>query len=422
MKILLLGSGGREHAIAWRLRRDDPALQLFTAPGNAGTGRIGANLSLSATDVAGLVAWALREKPDLTVVGPEAPLCAGVVDRFEQAGLPIFGPNASAARLEGSKVFSKEFLLKHGLPTAPGACFRDSQSALAYSRKQPNFPQVLKADGLAAGKGVVIAQTPEEAAQTIDLIMEQRVFGEAGSQMVIEEFLPGREMSVHVLTDGISHFVLPIAQDHKKLGEGDSGPNTGGMGAYAPAPFATAELQAQISAQVVEPVLAALRKEGIDFRGILYIGIIWTKEGPSILEFNVRGGDPETQVLLPLIDTPLVEIFQAVRERRLGKLEIRLNSNHAVTVVLAAAGYPGTPETGVTIEGLDSDLPNTCVFQAGTKQEGERVVTNGGRVLSVTAWAADLATARELAYQRLAKIHFAGSQYRRDIAARLTLE
>jgi len=422
MKILLLGSGGREHALAWRLRQDDPDLQLFTAPGNAGTGQLGTNLPLGATDLDGLAAWALKEKPDLTIVGPEAPLCAGVVDRFEKAGLPIFGPNAAAARLEGSKVFTKNFLLKHDLPTAPGACFNESLSAYAFSQKHDAYPQVLKADGLAAGKGVIIAQTPREAAQTIDRIMDQRIFGEAGRAMVIEEFSAGREMSIHVLTDGISHFILPIAQDHKKLGEGDSGPNTGGMGAYAPAPFATPELQAQISTQVVEPVLAALRKEGIDFRGILYIGLIWTKDGPSILEFNVRGGDPETQVLLPLLDTPLVEIFQAVREQRLGKLEIRLNAKHAVTVVLATAGYPGTPETGVPIEGLDLDIPGTCVFHAGTKQEGQRVVTNGGRVLSVTAWAADLTAARELAYQRVAKIHFAGSQYRRDIAARLTLE
>jgi phosphoribosylamine--glycine ligase len=422
MKILLLGSGGREHALAWRLKQDDPGLQLFTAPGNAGTGRLGTNLPLGATDIDGLVAWALREKPDLTIVGPEAPLCAGVVDRFEQAGLPIFGPNAAAARLEGSKVFSKKFLLKHGLPTALGACFNDSLSAYTYSQKHNLYPQVIKADGLAAGKGVIIAQTPIEAAQTIHRIMDARIFGDAGRALVIEEFLPGREMSVHVLTDGVSHFILPIAQDHKRLGEGDSGPNTGGMGAYAPAPFATAELQARISTQVVGPVLAALRGEGIDFRGILYIGLIWTKEGPGILEFNVRGGDPETQVLLPLIDTPLVEIFQAVREQRLGKLDIRLNSNHAVTVVLAAAGYPGTPETGATIEGLDLDLPGTGVFQAGTKQEGDHIVTNGGRVLGVTAWGADLATARDLAYQRVAKIHFAGSQVRRDIAARLTLE
>jgi phosphoribosylamine--glycine ligase len=422
MKILLLGSGGREHAIAWRLKQDDPRLELFTAPGNAGTAKLGTNLALSATDLDGLVAWATREKPDLTVVGPEAPLCAGVVDRFEQAGLAIFGPNKAAARLEGSKVYTKNFLLKHGLPTSPGAGFSDSASALDYSRKQKVFPQVIKADGLAAGKGVIIAKTSEEAEQTIRQIMEERVFGNAGSQLLIEEFSAGREMSIHVLTDGISHVILPISQDHKKLGDGDTGLNTGGMGAYAPAPFATPELQAQISKLVVEPVLAGFRKEGIDFRGILYIGIIWTKNGPSILEFNVRGGDPETQVLLPLIDTPLVELFQAVREQRLGALKVQLNAKHAVTIVLAAAGYPGTPETGAVIEGLDVDVPDTCVFHAGTKLDGGKVVTNGGRVLSVTAWGAELASARSLAYQRASKIHFAGSQYRRDIAARLTLE
>ena len=422
MKILLIGSGGREHALAWRLRRDDPKVDLFTAPGNAGTGQVGTNLPISATDLDGLVTWAAKEKPDLTVVGPEAPLCAGVVDRFEKAGLPIFGPNAAAARLEGSKVFTKNFLLKHGLPTAPGAGFTESLAAYAYSQKHNQYPQVIKADGLAAGKGVIIAQNPMEAAQTIDRIMDKRIFGEAGRTLLIEEFLPGREMSVHVLTDGISHVILPIAQDHKKLGEGDSGPNTGGMGAYAPAPFATAQLQEQISAEVVKPVLEALRKEGIDFRGILYIGLIWTKEGPRILEFNVRGGDPETQVLLPLIDTPLVEIFQAVREQRLGKLKVRLNSNHAVTIVLAAGGYPGTPETGVPIDGLDLEMAGTSVFHAGTQQMGKRVLTHGGRVLSVTGWAPDLATARDLAYRRTAKIHFAGSQFRRDIAARLTLD
>ena len=422
MKLLLIGSGGREHALAWRLRQDNPKAEIFIAPGNAGTAQIGFNLPINATDLDGLTTWALSEKPDLTIVGPEAPLCAGVVDRFEKAGLPIFGPNAAAARLEGSKVYTKNFLLKYNLPTAPGAGFSDSLAAYAYSQKHNTYPQVLKADGLAAGKGVIIAESPREAAQTIHRIMEARVFGDAGREMVIEEFLPGREMSVHVLTDGISHFILPIAQDHKKLGEGDSGPNTGGMGAYAPAPFATPELQAQISTQIVEPVLTAFRQEGIDFRGILYIGLIWTKDGPSILEFNVRGGDPETQVLLPLIDTPLVDIFRAVREQRLGSLPIKLNAKHAVTIVLAAGGYPGTPETNVPIEGLGVDLSDTCVFHAGTKQEGDKVLTSGGRVLSVTAWANDLTSARDLAYQRVAKIHFAGSQYRRDIAARLTLE
>ncbi len=422
MKILLIGSGGREHALAWALHRDNPRLELFTAPGNAGTARFGTNLPLAATDLDGLVKWAVEEKPDLTVVGPEAPLCAGVVDRFEAAGLPIFGPNRAAARLEGSKVFTKEFLLRHGLPTAPGRGFTDAAAALAYSRENATFPQVIKADGLASGKGVIIAQDAAEASAAIRHIMEEKVFGDAGNAMLIEEFLPGREMSVHVLTDGISHVMLPIAQDHKKLGEGDTGPNTGGMGAYAPAPFATPDLQARIAREIVEPVLAALRHDGIDFRGILYIGLIWTKTGPQILEFNVRGGDPETQVLLPIIDTPLLEILQAVREQRLGKLDVRLNSRHAVTIVLAAAGYPATPESGALINGLEADQPDSFVFHGGTKWEGQYVAVSGGRVLTVTAWASDLATARDLAYRRVAKISFAGCQYRRDIAARLTLE
>jgi phosphoribosylamine--glycine ligase len=422
MKILLIGSGGREHAIAWRLRQDDPAVELFLAPGNAGTAQLGTNLSLAATDLDVLVAWAAKERPDLTVVGPEAPLCAGVVDRFEAAGLPIFGPNQAAARLEGSKVFTKQLLLKHGLPTAPGECFTDSTAAAHYLQQRPSFPQVLKADGLAAGKGVIIADTPAEAAQALGQIMDLRIFGDAGNQLVIEDFTSGREISVHVLSDGQSHVILPFSQDHKKMGDGDSGPNTGGMGAYAPAPFATPELRAEISRKVVEPVMAAIRKEGIDFRGILYIGLIWTNHGPSIIEFNVRGGDPETQVLLPLLDTPLIDLLRAVRERRLGKVDLKLKARHAVTVVMAAAGYPGTPEAGAEITGLAEEIPGTMVFHAGTKLAGGKVVAAGGRVLSVTGWASDLAAARELAYRRVAKIHFAGCQYRRDIAARLTLE
>jgi phosphoribosylamine--glycine ligase len=422
VKILLIGSGGREHALAWRLLRDDPQTTLFTAPGNAGTARLGTNLPIGASDLDALLAWAVQEKPDLTIVGPEAPLCAGVVDRFEKAGLPIFGPNAAAARLEGSKVFTKNFLLRRHLPTAPGAGFSDPRAASAYSRDHPAYPQVIKADGLAAGKGVIIAETPAEAAEAIHRIMELRVFGDAGRELLIEEFLPGREMSVHVLTDGVSHVILPISQDHKRLGDGDTGLNTGGMGAYAPAPFATKALEEQISREIVGPVLAAFLQEGLDFRGILYIGIMWTKLGPRILEFNVRGGDPETQVLLPLLDTPLLELLQAVRERRLGKLEVKFNANHAVTIVLAAAGYPGEPETGVPIDGLDLEMPGTTVFHAGTKLEKGKVLSNGGRVLSVTAWAPGLAAARELAYRRLDKIHFAGSRHRRDIAARLTLE
>jgi phosphoribosylamine--glycine ligase len=421
MRILVIGSGGREHALAWRLRGDD--VSLFFAPGNAGTARLGSNLPISATDIPALLDWAKKEKPDLTVVGPEAPLCAGVVDVFEKARLPIFGPNRAAARLEGSKVFTKALLLKHGLPTAPGASFTDAAAARAYGRAQTVYPQVIKADGLAAGKGVIIAQNFQEAENAIRRIMDEKAFGPAGGAVVIEDFLPGREMSIHVLTDGLSHVILPISQDHKKLGDGDSGPNTGGMGAYAPAPFATAEVRDRVAREIVEPVLAAFRKEGIDFRGILYIGLIWTREGPRILEFNVRGGDPETQALLPLLKTPLLEALQAVREQKLGSCPVRFKTDQAVvTVVLAAPGYPDALETGAPIKGLDLELPGTFVFQAGTRSDGKEVVTNGGRVLSVTGWAADLVRARELAYQRAAKIDFAGCHYRRDIAARLTLE
>jgi phosphoribosylamine--glycine ligase len=421
MKFLVIGSGGREHAFAWALQRDDPQAQLFIAPGNAGTEEIGTNVPISATDIDRLVEWARKEKPDLTIVGPEAPLCAGVVDRFEEAGLPIFGPNQAAARLEGSKVYTKNFLLKYNLPTAPGAGFSDTAAALAYSEAHTIFPQVLKADGLAAGKGVIIAKDLDEAHATIRRIMDERVFGDAGREMVIEEFLPGREMSIHVLTDGLSYKMLPIAQDHKKLLDNDEGPNTGGMGAYAPAPFATPELTHQIATEIVEPVLAAFVQEGIDFRGILYIGIIWTPEGPSILEFNVRGGDPETQVLLPLLETPLFEIFQAVRERRLGKIEIKFRPLYAVSVVMAAGGYPDKPETGVPIKGLSNNVKDTYVFHGGTKREGNNCLTSGGRVLSVVGWAADLGSARHNAYEKIGKIFFAESRKRCDIAARVNL-
>jgi phosphoribosylamine--glycine ligase len=421
MKYLVIGSGGREHAFAWALQRDDPQAQLFIAPGNAGTEELGTNVPIQATDLDGLVEWAQKEKPDLTIVGPEAPLCAGVVDRFEAAGLPIFGANRAAARLEGSKVYTKNFLLKYNLPTAPGACFSETAAALAYSEANTVFPQVLKADGLASGKGVIIAKDLDEAHATIRRIMDDRIFGDAGREMVIEEFLPGREMSIHLFTDGLSYRMLPIAQDHKTLLDNDEGPNTGGMGAYAPAPFATPELTRQIATEIVEPVLAAFVQEGIDFRGILYIGIIWTPAGPSILEFNVRGGDPETQVLLPLLATPLVEILQAVREQRLGKLELKFHPLFAVSVVLAAGGYPDQPETGLPIKGLANNMKDTFVFHGGTKREGKNYLTSGGRVLSVVGWSEDLGSARDKAYKKIGKIFFEESQKRCDIAVRVNL-
>jgi phosphoribosylamine---glycine ligase len=423
MKYLVIGSGGREHAFAWRLKKDEPDAQIFIAPGNAGTEELGTNVPIAATDLDGLVAWAQREKPDLTVVGPEAPLCAGVVDRFQAAGLAIFGPNKAAARLEGSKVYTKNFLLKYNLPTAPGAGFSSSADALAYSRAHPQFPQVLKADGLAAGKGVIIAQDAAEAEETIHRIMDERVFGDSGAEMVIEEFLPGREMSIHVITDGIGYRMLPISQDHKKLLDGDKGPNTGGMGAYAPAPFATPELIAQVAGEVIEPVLAAFKEEGIDFRGILYIGIIWTPTGPSILEFNVRGGDPETQVLLPLLETPLIQILKAVDERRLSSLKINFLPLFAVSVVMAAPGYPDSPLSGIPITVITEKLADldAAVFHGATCRIGNKCLSNGGRVLSPTAWGEDLALVRHNVYQITEKIVLADLHCRRDIADNVSL-
>jgi phosphoribosylamine--glycine ligase len=324
--------------------------------------------------------------------------------------------------LEGSKLFTKQILLRHHLPTAGGAGFTDPLEAYSFSQKQP-YPQVIKADGLAAGKGVIIAQNPLEATQAIHRIMEQRVFGASGDSLVIEEFLVGREMSVHVLTDGISFQILPIAQDHKRLGDLDTGPNTGGMGAYAPVPFVNSGVLHQIAEEIVKPVLAAFKAEKIDFRGVLFIGLVWTLEGPKILEFNVRCGDPETQVMIPLLDTPLAELLLAVRNRDLGSMKLQIHEDrHVVSVVLAAPGYPDRPVLGIPIEGLEAEVADTVVFHSGTRFDGDKVVTGGGRVLSVTGWAPTLAHAREQAYQRAALIRFNGRQLRHDIAARTTLD
>ncbi len=422
MKILIVGSGGREHAIAWRLRQDDPLVELFIAPGNAGTAQIGNNVPISATDIPGLLKWAQNTRPHLTVVGPEGALCMGIVDAFESNGLPTFGPNTVAARLEGSKLFTKQLLLKHNLPTSDGKGFSEPADAYAYSQTRP-YPQVIKADGLAFGKGVIIANTPLEAVQAIHKITEERAFGNAGSAVVIEDFLYGREMSLHVLSDGTNFQLLPIAQDHKRLRDLDTGPNTGGMGAYAPLPSAHQGVVHQLAEEIVKPSLAAFRAENIDFRGILFIGIIWTAKGPQILEYNVRGGDPETQVILPLIATPLIDLLQAVRNRDLGNVPLQIHSDrHVVSVILAAEGYPEKPVLGKPIEGLNHIVKDTVVFHSGTRLENNEIVTNGGRVLSVTGWADNIAHARELAYQRAALIRFPGRQLRHDIAARTTLE
>jgi len=416
MKILLVGSGGREHAIAWHLKKDPRVTELFIAPGNPGTAALGVNLPIAATDLPALLAWAEREKPDLTFVGPEAPLCLGLADLFEGKGFAVFGPNQYAARLEGSKVLTKRLFQDHGIATARGACFGDPLAAYAYSQGEP-YPQVIKADGLAAGKGVIIAKNPEQATKAIYDIMERRVFGDAGAQIVIEECLTGPEVSLMAITDGQSLRLLPVAQDHKRIGDGDTGPNTGGMGAYAPARFLSDAAREEIVQTILLPLLAALRQEGIDYRGVLYAGLMLTPKGPQMLEINVRLGDPETQVLLPLLETSLVDIAQAVVARKLGDLTLAFNALTAVGIVLAAPGYPEAPRLGGAIEITGPAPQDAILFHAGTREQNGQVVTSGGRVITATAWAADFATARKLAYAAVETVRFPGLQFRHDIGA-----
>lgn len=423
MNILIIGSGGREHAMAWKLKMDDPSLSLFIAPGNAGTAQLGENLPIGVSKIEELAEWAAENRPAMTFVGPEVPLCAGVVDAFQKLGLPIFGPNAKAAQLEGSKVFTKQLLQKYGLPTAKAGNFTDVNEAYLYSQKL-GYPQVIKADGLAAGKGVLIAQNPREAAMAIHHVMVERAFGQAGAQVLLEEFLTGREASIHVVTDGDTYRYFPVSQDHKRIGDGDSGANTGGMGAYAPAPLVNEALRKTIDETILIPLFEAFKKEGIDFRGILYAGLMLTPQGPKVLEFNVRFGDPETQVLLPLLETPLLDVAKAVHEKKLASLDLKFRRASAVGVVMAAANYPDDPRLGDAIEGLDLATEETgclVVFHAGTKKKSKHVLTNGGRVLTVTAWNESLARARELAYHGVSKIQFAGAQFRYDIAAKLSV-
>lgn len=414
MKLLILGSGGREHALGWSLARDPRVSALFFAPGNAGTAALGTNLPLAATDLDGLEAWCRTERPALVVAGPEAPLCLGVADRLGAAGFPVFGPSQAGARLEGSKVFMKEILAEAGIPTAAAATFRDSAAARAHCRAQTTWPQVIKADGLAAGKGVVIAQTPAEAEAALTAMMDEKVFGASGNEVIIEEFLDGEEASIHAVTDGRDYVLLPSSQDHKRVRDGDQGPNTGGMGAYAPA--ATPELLATVERTVFQPLLRTLQKRGIDYRGVLYGGLMLTSRGPRVLEFNCRFGDPETEVLLPLLETPLLDLLFATVERRLGGFKLKVQPGAALTVVLAAPGYPEKPVTGQTIHGLDAAGP--LVFHAGTSRRDGQVVTAGGRVLAATAVGPDLRAARDAAYQTVEKLCFEGMHYRRDIGHR----
>ena len=414
--VLIVGGGGREHAMGWSFAQDARIQKIWFAPGNAGTAKLGINLPFSATDVVGISGWAEKERPGLVVVGPEAPLCAGLADRLRAVGIRVFGPGADGARLEGSKSFCKELLVSEKIPTARAGSFTKEDEAVRFSASLP-CPQVVKADGLAAGKGVVIAENHKQAASAIHEMMAERVFGEAGTTVLIEEFLEGEELSVHAVTDGKNLVILPGAQDHKRVGEGDTGLNTGGMGAYAPAPKAIPELLREVRERILEPTLAGLRKRKIDYRGVLYAGLMLTQDGPKVLEFNARFGDPETEVLLPLLESPLWDLLGAAADGDLGKARVKSGSGAAMTVVLAAPGYPAQPVLGQEIR-IGRAMPDSAVFHAGTKAQGDGVKVAGGRVMAVTGWGKDLADAREKAYAAVREICFDGMHFRRDIGHR----
>ena len=418
-RILIVGSGGREHALAWKLAQSRQTSALFSAPGNPGTALIGDNLPIAVNDIEGLVAAAHRQKVDLVVVGPEEPLAIGLVDRLVAEGIAVCGPTAAAARIETSKSWAKEVMAAAGVPTARAAVVNEVTEAQRVLGSF-SFPVVIKADGLAAGKGVVIAQNAADASHALRAILEDRIFGNAGGRVLIEEFLDGREVSIFGLTDGDTVLTLSPACDYKRAFDNDKGPNTGGMGAYAPVPVVDDAMMTDIKATILEPVLREMRARGCPMQGILYAGLILTGNGPNVLEFNARLGDPETQVVLPLLDADLVELFSAVADGTLERIAPPPPpSGAAVAIVLASGGYPGSYATGTPIQGLDRLQEEALVFHAGTRHDDRgQVVTAGGRVLSVVGRGADLGEARERAYQAASAITFAGAHYRDDIAAR----
>jgi phosphoribosylamine--glycine ligase len=426
MKVLVIGSGGREHALAWKLKQSPRVTEVLVAPGNAGTARERGvrNVDVAATDLDALLALARSEQVDLTVVGPEAPLVAGIVDRFRAAGLRCFGPRRIAAQLEGSKAFAKDFLARHNIPTAHYAVFTELKPALAYVREQahrtPAAPIVVKADGLAAGKGVVVALTLADAEQALHDMLGAHSLGAASARVVIEEFLDGEEASYIAICDGKHALPMATSQDHKRRDDGDLGPNTGGMGAYSPAPVVDAAVEQRILEEVIAPTLAGMAAEGAPFVGFLYAGVMIDRSGaPRVLEFNVRFGDPETQPIMMRLDSDLVDLIDAALDGRLDRVSARWNPQPALGIVLAAHGYPGTVRTGDAIDGLDRpEAPGTKVFHAATKASGGKVVSSGGRVLTVCALGADVAEARTRAYAVAERIHFDGMFYRRDIAYR----
>jgi phosphoribosylamine---glycine ligase len=417
VRVLVVGGGGREHALAWKLAQSPLVDDLLAVPGSAGIEQLARCFPVRAEDVGGIVDLAEQEDVDLTVVGPEAPLVGGVVDALEERGRRAFGPTAAGARIEGSKVWAKELCLRHDIPTGRAEVVDDITRALMLlDAFDP--PYVIKADGLAAGKGVVVTESHQEAVQALQAALVDRTFGAAGDRVLIEEHLEGREVSALALADGETVIPLVLAQDFKRVGDGDAGPNTGGMGAYSPVPFVDAELEARIGAEILQPTVQALAAEGIPYRGVLYAGLMLTDEGPRVLEFNARFGDPETQAILPRLRSDQAEAVIAVVEGRLGDTLLEWSPEACVTVVLASGGYPGSYGTEFEIRGLEraTKLPGVTVFHAGTARRDGKVVTAGGRVLAVSAVGRDLAAARERAYEACAVIDFEGKHHRTDIA------
>ena len=422
MKVLVIGSGGREHALAWKLAQSPRVAAVLVAPGNAGTAREDKCRNVpdvGATDLDGLLDLAAREGVDLTVVGPEQPLVAGVVDRFRAAGRRIFGPTAAAAQLEGSKAYAKDFLARHGIPTAFYEVHTDVDAALAFVRAK-GAPIVVKADGLAAGKGVIVATTLAEAEAAVRDMLEGNAFGDAGARVVIEEFLDGEEASFISMVDGACALPMANSQDHKRVGDGDTGPNTGGMGAYSPAPVVTPEVSARVMREIVEPTVRGMAADGVPFTGFLYAGLMIDLDGaPKVIEFNVRFGDPETQPVMLRLQSDLVDLVEAAIDGRLDRAAARWDPRHSLGVVMAAEGYPGTPRTGDAIEGLDAGgAEGTKVFHAGTRADGDRVLTAGGRVLCVCALGDTVHHAQRKAYAEVGRIHWPGEFHRGDIGWR----
>ena len=419
MKVLIIGEGGREHALAWKIKESPRLKELYCAPGNGGTDEIATNISIKPDDISALMDFCKKEKIDLTIVGPEAPLALGIVDTFKQEGLKIFGPNKAAAQLEASKIFTKELCKSENIPTAEYEAFTDAAKAKEYISKK-GAPLVVKADGLAAGKGVFIAKEESIALQAVDTIMLEKAFGASGEKVIVEECLEGEEASIIVVSDGDNIVPLASSQDHKRAFDNDKGPNTGGMGAYSPAPVVTDEIFQETIEKIIKPTILGMKKNHTPHKGVLYAGIMITKDGPKLLEFNVRFGDPETQAILPRLDSDLLELLDKTAEGSLKDYKLKWSEKSCVSVVAASGGYPGKYEKGKEISGIKKalELENTLVFHAGTKKESGKTLTSGGRVLNIVALGADIEKAVDKVYKACSLIKFDGIHYRHDIGSR----